>query len=181
MPVNFVHSKASIMFDQYLAFKTDQTIVRVAFEPRCKFCSDLWNSGAGISIWPCHPSLLLFMGPTEDCLCFVFRPSGCSAAQPWLIQVGLRGEQPGRVTPPGIWCLAAIKPVELCRAESRGWNWQPLDTCSKNRTTLVVDSIDVKANAQRVFVLISSFPVGLITPCVSRMWAYLGNFSRLCT
>lgn len=122
-----------------------------------KFCSGLFNSGAGITIWLCHPSLLLFMEPTEDCLCFVLRPSGCSSAQPWLIQAGLRGEQPGRVTPPGIWCLAAIKPAELCR--SWGWNWQPLDSCSKNRTMQMIESSNVKAKTQHIsgFILSCSF------------------------
>lgn len=97
------------------------TIVRVSGDLRSGFFAGLLNSAADITIWPCHPSLLLFTEPTEDCLCFVLRPSGCSSAQPWLIQAGLRGEQPGRVTPPGIWCLAAVKPAELCL--DWGWNW----------------------------------------------------------
>lgn len=126
----------------FLAWRLIELLVERHLNRDASFVSDLWNSGAGISVWPCHPSLLLFMEPTEDCLCFVLRPSGCSAAQPWLIQVGLRGEQPGRVTPPGIWCLAAMKPVELRWAWSRGWNRQPLDTCPKNRTMRAINVKD---------------------------------------
>lgn len=101
-------------------WKPNGTFVRASGDLRYKFGSGLLDFGAGVTIWPCHPLPLLFTEPTEDCLCFVLRPSGCSSTQPWLIQAGLRGEQPGWVTPPGIWCLAAIQPAEL--RWSWGWN-----------------------------------------------------------
>lgn len=76
-----------------------------------------------------HPPMLFSMETIEASLGFVLRPSDCWAAQPWLIQAGLRGEQPGSVTQPGIWCLAATK--TLCCSRGWGWSWHPFTPAPK--------------------------------------------------
>lgn len=105
-----------------------------------------------------HPPMLFSMETIEASLGFVLRPSDCWAAQPWLIQAGLRGEQPGSVTQPGIWCLAATK--TLCCSRGWGWNWHPFTPVPKIeqckwfnywRNWNIVNLLAMRRKTRRVF------------------------------
>lgn len=100
-----------------------------------------WASFSGFSPW--RPQKTFFV--------FVLRPTGCLAAQPWLIQAGLGGEQPGQVTQPGIWCLAAMKKLALWQSQPQSSAWLELrlklatfHTCSWNRTIYMIDFSNLK-------------------------------------
>lgn len=127
-------------------------------------------------VLPFDPAILrccYSWSPQKTVCALCYGPVAARAAQPWLIQAGLRGDEPGRVTPPGIWCLAAIKPAELCW----GWNWQPLDTCSKNRTRQMMEVSDVKAES---FLKLSFYITSVVSSVLGELfWRFLTSLATI--